>query len=199
MRKIVIIIIVIGLIISLIGCSKSSDVEESVVPVVETTQSPTVASSGDGSGSLLLKQDYKLAIFAGETLQGTSHGPEVLKKQSLTMMNVWTTTCPYCIEEMPMLEVLSAELVSEGVQIIGVIGDGKRSAKAAQNIIDTTGVTYLNLVPTGATEKIIFDIAYAVPTTLFVDQNGRVIGEPILGVRSKEEYTALAREALKSL
>ncbi len=183
----------------MVGCSKSPETVESVAPVIEKSQVATTTSSGDGSGSLLLKQDYKLAIFAGETLEGISYGPEVLKEQTLTMMNVWTTTCPYCIEEMPMLEELSSELISEGVQIIGVIGDGKYSASAAQKIIDSTGVTYLNLVPTGTSEKIIFEIAYAVPTTLFVDQNGRVIGEPILGVRSKDEYTALAREALKAL
>ncbi len=190
-----------GFILGIAGCSKEAE----AAPAQETNElsttagTATTAAGGDGTGSLLLKQDNKLAMFAGVTLSGEAYGPELLKQQNLTMMNIWTTTCPYCIEEMPMLENLSGRLEAAGIHLIGVIGDGRTSGTAAQRIIDSTGVTYLNIVPDKKVEKTIFEIAYAVPTTIFVDGNGKVIGEPILGMRAEEEYYSLAMEALGSL
>lgn len=180
------------LIVSAASVSASGQQEQSPEPeTVETTE--------QSGGSLFIKKGYELAMLSGKTLSDVAYGPNLLKEAEVTMINVWTTTCPYCIEEMPMLEELSKEIASEGVQIIGIIGDGAYNSSQAQAIIDRTGVEYVNIIPDKSFMKTIMEIAYAVPTTIYVDKDGRILGEPVLGARSKEYYTEQARNALNSL
>ncbi len=204
-KKIIFYTALLAIVMTAAGCSNdgsqneiTAEAKNDTIAAEESSNTPAVKPSVQG-GSLLVKKGYELAVLSGTTLSGEEFGPELLKKASVTMLNVWTTTCPYCIEEMPMLEELSHEILADGVQIVGIIGDGKYNPKDAQKIIEHTGVTYLNLIPTGVSERVILNIAYAVPTTLFVDSDGRILGEPILGMRDKEYYRKQAESALKQL
>jgi thiol-disulfide isomerase/thioredoxin len=195
-KKIIFYMLAVVLILGLSGCAKEA--EQASAPVQEQKPSVQTAAAGQG-GSLLIRKGHELASITGVTLKGEQHGPSLLKNSSVTMLNVWTTTCPYCIDEMPILEEVSLELRAEGLQIIGIIGDGMYNKNAALGVIDRTGVTYLNIVPEGTFTKTIMDIAYAVPTTIFIDSDGRMIGEPILGARSKEFFLEQARSALAGM
>lgn len=193
MTKKVVIILVAGLLI-MAGCTRQQ-VEASGTTEAQPEQNSTPASSK----SLVVKQGYELAMLTGNTLDEKQYGPEILGRAELTMINIWTTTCPYCIEEMPMLQELSEELLQRDIQIIGIVADGKYNRSNAQNIIEQTGVKYLNIYPTGGSEQAIREIAYAVPTTIFVSPDGNILTDPVLGARSKEMYLSLLEEALKVL
>jgi hypothetical protein len=39
----------------------------------------------------------------------------------------------------------------------------------------------------------------AIPATVFVDANGNIVGEPLVGARDEEEYREEIEAALKSL
>ena len=69
--------------------------------------------------------------------------------------------------------------------------------QTAEEIIADTGVTYRNLLPWDG-----FDAALPaeyIPTTYFVDSQGRLIGEAAVGARGADDYEALLNEALASL
>lgn len=123
--------------------------------------------------------------FTTQDLNGETVTDSILANKDYTMINVWGTFCGPCINEMPQLEQLSKNL-PDNMQMIGVICDlvyqeedaGIR--EDALRIVDTTGVTYQNLL--------IWPDAYwfpetsnVVPTTYFVDSEGKLVGDVIFG------------------
>ncbi|MGM0432999.1 MAG: TlpA family protein disulfide reductase [Spirochaetota bacterium] len=199
-KKIIFISLLLFSALFLIGCGGNADTEEPASDLQESAQQPSATSGSDGdSGSLVVQKGYELSTLSGQTLGGREISPSVLKRADLTVMNVWTTTCPYCIEEMPDLEEVSHLVEDKGVQVIGIIGDGSHNPEDAQDLIDRTGVTYLNVVPSSSFEKKLFSIAYAVPTTVFLDRNGRMIGEPVVGKRDTDFFMQRIDTALSQL
>ena len=60
--------------------------------------SETVTASTEGNAAL--------TEFTAETLDGSEFSPETLAAADLTVLNIWQTTCPPCIREMPELAEL---------------------------------------------------------------------------------------------
>ncbi|MCL1963681.1 MAG: TlpA family protein disulfide reductase [Firmicutes bacterium] len=133
-----------------------------------------------------------LPAFAAVDLMGNPITNDIFKGKKVTMINFWGTFCGPCIEEMPDLGALARNL-PDGAQLIGIAGDvdaaGGRNLKLAQDIMAGANADFLNIVPDEAL------LAYCnglvgVPTTIFVDENGALLGEPLLGSRSAGEYRA---------
>ena len=55
----------------------------------------------------------------------------------------------------------------------------------AQQIVEKTGVTYENDIAPGAFDQFINKLA-GVPTTVFIDKNGKVVGEAVVGAKVEE-------------
>ena len=68
--------------------------------------------------------------FTTEDLDGNEVTESILKDKDVTMINIWGTFCPPCIEEMPELAKLSASL-PENAQIIGILCDVSLNDKSA--------------------------------------------------------------------
>ena len=97
------------------------------------------------------------------------------------MINLWTSWCTYCIREMPELEEIYQEYKEKGCNVVGILMDADEpgAMDEALAILEQTGVTYMTLKPTG---DILDQIpAQAYPTTYFVDENGKLIGETVVG------------------
>ena len=144
-----------------------------------------------------------VADFQTEDLSGNPVSSlDLFAQHEITMVNLWATWCPHCINEMPDLEVLNGRLADKGCALIGIVcdvsgpNDASQIAEAAEIVADT-GVTYRNLIPWDG-----FDAALPaeyIPTTYFVDSQGRLVGEPAVGSRGAEDYEALLDAALASL
>lgn len=57
----------------------------------------------------MMEQASVIGSFEASNLEGEPITEEIFADYDLTMVNLWTTTCGYCIEEMPTLEKLRAE------------------------------------------------------------------------------------------
>ena len=108
---------------------------------------------------------------------------DVFSQAEITVVNFWDTFCGPCVNEMPELTEWEASM-PEDVQLIGIVVDAvsKDSDEydAALQITEKTGVAYRNLIPTAEMNDIINGIT-GVPTTFFVDRDGKLIGDPIVG------------------
>ncbi len=125
---------------------------------------------------------------------------DVYAGHKVTMVNVWTTGCVPCIEEMPGLQKLNESFEELGCQIIGVCTDchpGDDASKV-KSILEKAGVTYLNLLTPGS-----FDLEYSItsnPTSFFVDSEGRILTEPVpYAYIDVENYRPRLEEALSRL
>ncbi len=145
-----------------------------------------------------------IGTFQATTLDGSAVDQAIFSQANLTMVNVWTTWCGACVEEMPDLEALSQEAAKDGVQIVGIVYDtlnpkgeiDQELTALAKTIVERTGVSYPMLIPDEDLRNGLLSGIIGYPTTWFVDENGNVIGDSILGSHSKEEWAALIQERL---
>lgn len=138
-----------------------------------------------------------------QTMQMTDFdGNEVDKSlfegHRMTMVNIWATFCNPCLSEMPELGELAAEYAKEegGVQIIGICTDitdlsGNTTQEAvdgAKQIVEMTGAAYPHLIPNDEFMAFLMQEVPGVPTTFFVDETGEIIGDEVVGAKSKDAW-----------
>ena len=145
--------------------------------------------------------------FTAIDLDGKTVTDEIFSGKKLTMVNIWATFCRPCINEMPDLEQLSKEYADKDFQIIGIVCDVDYSGyyyneqlyNTALDVVEMTGVTYRNLLPSNSLDIIKLGEVYSVPETIFVDENGQVIGQSYIGSRSLESWKAVVDATLESM
>ena len=160
--------------------------------------------TGDSVDMGPLEEDEKISIdfpdnIAGFTtmdLFGNEVTSAVFAEKDVTLVNIWGTFCDPCIEELPDLQELS-ESMPENAQLIGIVGDVKHMRSdeyvEALAITEENGVTFTNLIADRSMK--FMDKVMLVPTTVLVDSEGNVIGDPIIGSEVEKYKQALA-EAL---
>lgn len=166
------------------------------VTVTTTTASANSTQTEEKAGVLA-------AFSTTDLVSGEVIDQNLLKKYELTMVNVWTTTCGYCIQEMPALAELADEYESKGVRILGFVGDVINSdgslndaqMKTAQDIVKSTGAVYPHMVPSMDLFGILNQIS-AVPTTFFVDSEGRQVGYAYSGAQDKNGWIDIIEKML---
>lgn len=147
----------------------------------------------------LYTAEKKAGLTAGNSLRGLnaktftgeSFTTESFGANEITLVNIWGTYCPPCIEEMPDLEKIYQEYGAKGVGVIGICSDtdGKKNFELGEKVIAQTGVTYPNLIPDTLLTTLLMKEVDSIPTTLFVDKKGNVVGRLLIGKRSYEQLT----------
>lgn len=159
------------------------------------TDSSTGSDGSTGAGSDGTYVGEAMPEFATHDIMGNEVTNEVFKDAELTVVNVWGTFCGPCIEEMPDLQALSEKYEGK-VQLIGIVGDvngieDTEHVEAAKEITEQAGVKFTNLV----LSEDLYDFMSGIvgfPTTIFVDKDGTIIGDPIVGsnVPATDDYIA---------
>ena len=134
--------------------------------------------------------------FSTKDLTGATVTDQRFSENRLTMINVWGTFCPPCIREMPDLAKLSEANKAKGVEVLGLVIDLtdrkgtvlEKQRKDADSIISQTGASYTHLVPTPAMMGGFLRGVQVVPTTIFVDKNGKQVGDAYMGARSQADW-----------
>ena len=127
--------------------------------------------------------------FSTAALDGTAVDESVLAGHALTMINFFEPWCPPCIAELPDLEKLYETYAPEGFQILGVFSTEEGTAK----VVSDAALSYpvLRYVP----EFDPFQTGY-VPTTIFVDGSGRIVGETSIGSNSYAGWEAIIKDLM---
>ena len=139
----------------------------------------------------------KFPVFEGTDLEGNPVTSELFKENSVTVVNFWFSSCAPCIAELSELNALNEELKLKGGAVIGInadtIGGDESMIMEARSILEKKGAMYQNIYFPVESEagKLTYSIT-AFPTTVVVDRNGRMIGEPILGgINNEAQMKAL--------
>lgn len=127
----------------------------------------------------------KIGEFTSKDLDGNEVTQDVFAEADITMINFWGTFCPPCIKEMPEIQKINAEYEGKA-QVIGIPIDvdfdkpESDEFKAALEILGKAKAEFRNIKPAGDIEEYAKNL-YGVPTTIFVDSEGNVVGEAVLG------------------
>lgn len=145
--------------------------------------------------------ENKIIEFQTKTIDGKKIDSSIFQDYKLTMVNIWATFCGPCIAEMPDIQKLYDEIKKENINVVGIISDtpDEENEGLAKQILDKKGTKYMNIIPDEKLNKGILKDVSGVPTTIFVDNKGNMVGQPIVGSRSKEEYKKEIDKVLESL
>ncbi|MCI8604851.1 MAG: TlpA family protein disulfide reductase [Ruminiclostridium sp.] len=138
--------------------------------------------------------------FTAVTLDGGEYTADDFSEADVTVINIWSTTCGPCIREMPEIAEYEKTL-PDNVKLITWCLDGAYDSEYTKELLSSLGYEGITLIGgDGDLEKMYFDIMYT-PTTLFVDSDGNIVGEALIGSPEKlaETYTELINKTLKAL
>lgn len=154
---------------------------------------PKLALDYDGAG-----KEY---VFTAETLDGqTIDSAELFAGAKVTMLNIWGTYCYPCLMEMPDLGRIAKDYADKDFQIVGLIcdvsdSDSDTGATAKEQIAET-GAEYTHmLATTEVIQNVMFDV-YAVPTTLFLDSEGKLLCSAVVGSNAYDTWAGAIDELL---
>ena len=192
-KKLLAALLAASLILTLGACSGQEPPSQPSAP-----EPPSPGSESSEAASGILEK------FTASDLAGNEVTQSVFEGHPVTMINVWATFCGPCLMEMPELGELHNEYAEEGFQIIDIVTDtlaqdgsvSQEQVELAQKIAEETGAGYTHLLPS---EDLIASLLWqidSVPTTIFVDETGSLIGKGYLGARSKDAWKEIIEEKL---
>ncbi len=130
----------------------------------------------------------QIRSLTGKDLDGNAIDSTVFQKYDLTMVNIWATWCGPCVEELPDLGNLYRNL-PDGVNLITICADGSEQLEAAKEILKECNAEFVTICGDQNIQDNVLSNVYSYPTTIFVDKNGDLVGEPLLGAWSEKEYS----------
>ena len=165
-----------------------------------TEQDKSVVENGSAQTQSKRTINGTISSFSVETLNGSKFTPEMFSDYDITIINFWGTYCPPCIAEMPDLAEYK-ENIPENINLITYCIDGSQNPNEAQSIIDDADLDAVVITNAdGDFETILSQIQY-VPTTLFIDSSGNIVGNEIIGGVSsvKDVYNEHIKAALEEI
>ena len=151
--------------------------------------------SSESDESISLFQD-----FTGKDLDGKDVDESVFKNNKVTVVNFWFSGCKPCVEELSKLNELNDKLKEMGGEVVGIntdtLDDNQDGIKEAKEILKAKGASYKNLTfdSDSTVGKYAGDIM-AFPTTVLVDKDGNIIGEPFMGgIDDQSNYDQLMKQ-----
>ena len=146
-------------------------------------------AASDSSGSSSSSSAESTGVFQGfkgKDLDGNDVDESLFAQNKVTVVNFWFSGCKPCVEELSELNELNDELKEMGGEVVGInvdtLDDNQDGIKEAKKILEAQGASYKNL--TFASDSAAGEYArtiMAFPTTVLVDKDGNIIGEPFMG------------------
>ena len=176
LKKIGITICVLALTIGLAGCKNAAN--SSATNKADTKQEETTTNNKEAATQSFPK-------LKGKDFDGKEVDDSIFKNNKVTVLNFWYNECSACLGEIPDLETFNKTLKEKGAEVVGVNVNANKSEdelKGAKEILEKLGATYKNIVldPESEAGKYAASLS-SFPTTVLVDQDGNIIGEPITG------------------
>ena len=138
--------------------------------------------------------------FSGQDLDGNSVDDSLFSGNAVTVVNFWFTGCKPCVAELSALNDLNEALKEMGGEVVGInteTFDGNEDAiKEAKEILESQVADYRNLSISSDSDagKYASEIM-AFPTTILVDRNGNIVGDPMLGgIDNADNYNSLMEQ-----
>ena len=188
--------------------SMKKEVEEIDVTLTEMTP-PQQLSAFDQPQDTSSNAEDSTTVGKFETkgIDGKDYTEKVFSDYDLTLVNIFTTWCSPCVNEIPELEKLYEEMKEKGVGVVGVVldtvgDDGKQdeeTVKKAGVLQDKTKASYPFLIPDSTMMNGRLNGISAFPETFFVDKDGNIVGETYTGSHTLDEWKEIVEKELKNV
>lgn len=170
-------------------------IEKQIAAIEKKNTSSDNSSQKDSS-----KDSSPFRNFSGKDFDGNPVDESLFSGNAVTVVNFWFTGCKPCVAELSKLNELNDAIKSKGGEVIGIntetFDENKTAMKDAASILKSQGARYRNISidSSSAAGKYASEIM-AFPTTILVDRNGNIVGDPMLGgIDNKDNYDTLMKQ-----
>ena len=172
------------------------DIEKQIAEIENKNAASASSDTQDSSNS----DASPFKNFSGKDFDGNAVDGSLFSNNAVTVINFWFNGCKPCVAELSKLNELNDTIQSMGGEVIGInteTFDGNETAiKEASSILESQGAKYRNFSIDSNSDagKYASDII-AFPTTILVDRNGNIVGDPMLGgIDDQANYDALMKQ-----
>ena len=163
------------------------------------------SAASESSDNASSKSDESTGVFKGfkgKDLDGNDVDDSLFAKNKVTVVNFWFSGCKPCVGELSKLNELNETLKEIGGEVVGIntdtLDNNEAGIKEAKEILKAQGASYKNL--TFDSNSTVGDYAgngniMAFPTTVLVDKDGNIVGEPFMGgIDDQSNYDQLMKQ-----
>ena len=163
------------------------------------------SAASESSDNASSKSDESTGVFKGfkgKDLDGNDVDDSLFAKNKVTVVNFWFSGCKPCVGELSKLNELNEKLKEMGGEVVGIntdtLDNNEAGIKEAKEILKAQGVSYKNL--TFDSNSTVGNYAgkgniMAFPTTVLVDKDGNIVGEPFMGgIDDQSNYDQLMKQ-----
>ena len=187
--------------------SLKKEVEEIDVTLTEMTPFQKLSAFDQPQETSNAGDSTTVGKFETKGVDGKDYTEKVFSDYDLTLVNIFTTWCSPCVNEIPELEKLYEEMKEKGVGVVGVVldtvGDDAKqnedTVKKAGVLQEKTKASYPFLVPDSTMMNGRLNGISAFPETFFVDKEGNIVGETYSGSHSLDEWKEIVEKELENV
>lgn len=168
--------------------------------IAKLEKESAASESSDNSSS---KSDESTGVFKGfkgKDLDGNDVDDSLFAKNKVTVVNFWFSGCKPCVGELSKLNELNETLKEMGGEVVGIntdtLDNNEAGIKEAKEILKAQGASYKNLTfDSDSTVGKYAGNIMAFPTTVLVDKDGNIVGEPFMGgIDDQSNYDQLMKQ-----
>ena len=187
--------------------SLKKEVEKIDVTLTEMTPFQQLSAFDQPQETSNAGDSTNVGKFETKGVDGKDYTEKVFSDYDLTLVNIFTTWCSPCVNEIPELEKLYEEMKEKGVGVVGVVldtvgDDGKQddaAVKKAGVLQEKTKASYPFLIPDSTMMNGRLNGISAFPETFFVDKDGNIVGETYSGSHSLDEWKKIVEKELANV
>ena len=187
--------------------SLKKEVEKIDVTLTEMTPFQQLSAFDQPQETSNAGDSTNVGKFETKGVDGKDYTEKVFSDYDLTLVNIFTTWCSPCVNEIPELEKLYEEMKEKGVGVVGVVldtvgDDGKQddaAVKKAGVLQEKTKASYPFLIPDSTMMNGRLNGISAFPETFFVDKDGNIVGETYSGSHSLDDWKKIVEKELANV
>ena len=160
----------------------------------ETTDAiSTATESRNAAATTKIEEPEVYWSFESTSLDNEKITHAQLADYKVTLVNVWATFCPPCLEEMPDLAQVAREYADKEVGFMGIVSDisdndpDQDLLVIANQMVRDSGIEFTNILASDSIIRSVLAGVQAVPTTFFMDSKGNLIGKVVVGAMTLEQ------------
>ena len=161
------------------------------------------SAASESSDNASSKSDESTGVFKGfkgKDLDSNDVDDSLFAKNKVTVVNFWFSGCKPCVGELSKLNELNEKLKEMGGEVVGIntdtLDNNEAGIKEAKEILKAQGASYKNLTfDSNSTVGKYAGNIMAFPTTVLVDKDGNIVGEPFMGgIDDQSNYDQLMKQ-----
>ena len=161
------------------------------------------SAASESSDNASSKSDESTGVFKGfkgKDLDGNDVDDSLFAKNKVTVVNFWFSGCKPCVGELSKLNELNEKLKEMGGEVVGIntdtLDNNEAGIKEAKEILKAQDASYKNLTfDSNSTVGKYAGNIMAFPTTVLVDKDGNIVGEPFMGgIDDQSNYDQLMKQ-----